>query len=421
MVTVILISLFFILAFLRIPVGISLGVSSLVALWMIDFSLETVVQKMFSSVNSPVLMAIPGFIFAGLLMAQGGISKNLIEALKAWVGHTKGGIAVVAVLACTIFAAISGSSPATAAAIGVTLIPAMVQAGYEKRFAMGLIATAGTLGILIPPSITLILYGVVTEQSTRKLFTAGIIPGLLLATLLVISVIIEAHKKDSGGLPKVPLSKRWKPTLKAIWGFLLPVFVLGGIYTGVMTTTEAAFVSVAYALFVSIFVYKEMTWNKFKTIVMESINTTAMIFLIIASATIFGMYLTTEQIPQMLAQWISDSGFNKWTFLIIVCLLYFILGMFLEATSILLITVPVFLPILTLLDINLIHFAIILVVNMELAMITPPVGLNLFVVSGIAKEKVEEVIKGVVPFYAILLIGLVLIVAFPIISLFLVH
>ncbi|USG65007.1 TRAP transporter large permease [Brevibacillus ruminantium] len=420
MAVALLIILFIVLACLRVPIAISLGASSVIALWMIDFSIETVVQKMFSAIDSTTLMAIPGFILAGLIMAHGGISKYLIEALKVWIGHTKGGLAVVTVLACTVFSAISGSSPATAAAIGSIMIPAMVTAGYQKNYAMGLVATAGTLGILIPPSITLILYGMVTEQSTKKLFTAGIIPGLLLSLLLVITVTIVAYRKGYGGLPKVPLAERWKPTLMASWGLLFPVFILGSIYTGIVTPTEASFLSVAYALLVSLLVYRELTWSSFRKIMTESVNTTAMIFLIIASATIFGMFLTTEQIPHHFAEWIGEAGFHKWTFLILVCLLYFFLGMFLEATSILLITVPIFLPILTLLDINLIHFAIILVINMELAMITPPVGLNIFVISGIAKERVESVIKGVYLFYFVMLVCLALIIIFPEISLFLV-
>lgn len=421
MATLVLFILLAVLLFLRVPIAISLGVSSIVALWMVDFSLNTVVQKMFTAVNVPTLMAIPGFVFAGLLMAHGGISKYLIEAIKAWIGHTKGGLSVVTIITCMIFAAISGSSPATAAAIGTIMIPAMVNAGYEKRYAMGLVAASGTLGILIPPSIPLIVYGAVSEQSTGKLFTAGILPGILMGLVLVVSAIFVAYRKGYGGLPKVPLHERWQPTLKAIWGFLFPVLILGSIYKGIVTPTEASFLSVAYALLVSVLIYREMTWEKFRKIVMDSINTTAMIFLIIAAATIFGMYLTTEQVPQSFAQWMSESGFGKWTFLIMVNILFFILGMFLEPTSIILITLPIFIPILNMLDINLIHFAIIMVINMELGMITPPVGLNLFVVSGIAKAKVEEVVAGVVPFFFLFVFVLAVIMIFPQISLWLVQ
>ncbi|KOF12122.1 C4-dicarboxylate ABC transporter permease [Planococcus glaciei] len=419
METIIVLGLLFILALLRVPIAISLAVSSIVGLYLVDFSLDTVIQRMFTGVNSTTLMAIPGFVFAGLIMAQGGISKYLIEAIRAWVGHTKGGLSVVTVLTCMVFAAISGSSPATAAAIGAIMIPMMVKAGYDKKYSMGLVASAGTLGILIPPSIPLILYGSVSEQSTGKLFSAGILPGLVLGLALIIYAVIVAHKKGYGGLPKVPLKDRWRPTIKSIWGLVMPVIILGGIYTGVVTPTEAAFLAVLYALIISVFVYRELSLFQFRSILTESINTTAMIFLIIAAALVLGTFLTTEQVPQDFAQWVSDSGFNKWTFLLIVSLLFFVLGMFLEPTAIILITLPILLPIISALEIDVIHFAIIMVVNMELGMITPPVGLNLFVVSGISGEKVEEVIKGVVPFFAIFIIVLIIIIVFPQISLIL--
>ena len=419
MAAVIVILLLFALAFLRVPVAISLATSSIVGLWIVDFSVVTVIQKMFTGVNSTTLMAIPGFVFAGLIMAQGGISKYLIQCIQSWIGHTKGGLSVVTVVTCMIFAAISGSSPATAAAVGSIMIPMMVKAGYEKKYSMGLVAAAGTLGILIPPSIPLILYGSVSEQSTGKLFSAGILPGILLGVALIIYAVIVAYKKNYGGLKKVPLNERWKPTLVALWGLIMPVLILGAIYSGVVTPTEASFLACLYALLVSFFVYREMTWAKMKNILQESVNTTSMIFLIIAAALVFGMFLTTEQVPQDFAAWVSDSGFNKWTFLLVVSLLFFVLGMFLEPTAIILITLPIFLPIIAALDIDVIHFAIIMVVNMELGMITPPVGLNLFVVSGITGEKVEKVIKGVIPFYVIFVVVLVLIILFPQISLYL--
>lgn len=406
---------------IRIPIAISLGLSSLIALKMIDFTLYTVVQKIFTSLNSATLMSIPGFVFAGIIMSKGGISKYLIEALKSWVGHIRGGLAIVTILACTLFAAISGSSPATAAAIGSIMIPGMVNAGYSKKYAMGLVAASGTLGILIPPSIPLIIYGSVSEESVGKLFTAGILPGLLLCGVLVVSAIIHARKNNYGMLPKESFSERINKTKKAFWGILLPVIILGGIYIGIVTPTEAAFVACLYGIIVSIFIYKEMNFSQFKAVVIESINITSMIFLIISSAFVFGMFLTTEQVPQNLAAWIEAHASNKWLFLIGVNIMFFILGMFLESIAIILITLPILLPVLALFDINIIHFAIIMTINMELAMITPPVGLNLFVVSGIAKEKVEAVIKGVLPFYLLIIVTLVIVIVFPQISLLLVE
>lgn len=419
--TLVLLVSFFVLCLIRVPIAVSLGLASLFSLSMIDFTMYAVIQKMFTSVSSSALMAIPGFIFAGIIMSKGGISFHLIAALRSWIGHYRGGLALVTIFACMIFAAISGSSPATAAAVGAIMIPAMVEAGYSKRYSMGLVAAAGTLGILIPPSIPLIIYGVVSEQSIGDLFTAGILPGLFLGLLLVISAIINARIKNYGTLPKESMQERMRKSRKAVWGMLLPFLILGGIYTGIMTPTEASFMAVLYSVIVSVFVYKEMKIPLFGKIVKESINITAMIFLIIAAANIFGMFLTTEQIPQMATEWIESSSANVWIFLIAVNLMFFVLGMFLDAVSIILITLPILLPILALFDLNLIHFAIIMTINMELGMITPPVGLNLFVVSGITREKIGNVVQGVLPFYAVLVVGLVVVIAFPAISLWLIQ
>jgi C4-dicarboxylate transporter DctM subunit len=419
--TLVLLVSFFVLCLIRVPIAVSLGLASLFSLSMIDFTMYAVIQKMFTSVSSSALMAIPGFIFAGIIMSKGGISFHLIAALRSWIGHYRGGLALVTIFACMIFAAISGSSPATAAAVGAIMIPAMVEAGYSKRYSMGLVAAAGTLGILIPPSIPLIIYGVVSEQSIGDLFTAGILPGLFLGSLLVISAIINARIKNYGTLPKESMKERMRKSRKAIWGMLLPFLILGGIYTGIMTPTEASFMAVLYSVLVSVFIYREMKIPLFGKIVKESINITAMIFLIIAAANIFGMFLTTEQIPQMATEWIESSSANVWIFLIAVNLMFFVLGMFLDAVSIILITLPILLPILALFDLNLIHFAIIMTINMELGMITPPVGLNLFVVSGITREKIGNVVQGVLPFYAVLVVGLVVVIAFPAISLWLIQ
>ncbi|HET7657198.1 MAG TPA: TRAP transporter large permease subunit, partial [Bacillales bacterium] len=319
----VLFGLFILFCIIRIPVAVSLGLSSLIALMMSDFTMYTVIQKMFAQLSSFTLMAIPGFVLTGIIMAKGGISYHLIEALKAWVGHIRGGLAVVTVLACMIFAAISGSSPATAAAIGSLMIPAMVEAGYGKRYSMGLVAAAGTLGILIPPSIPMIVYGVVSEQSITALFKAGIVPGILLGLTLVISAIIRARLKGFGALPKQDWKDRWKKTGKAIWGILLPILILGSIYGGVVTPSEASFLACLYAFLVSLFIYREMTFKKLREMLNESVNITAMIYLIIAAAVIFGMFLTIEQVPQTIATWIHSSTSNKWIFLIAVNILFF--------------------------------------------------------------------------------------------------
>lgn len=410
---------FFILIFLRVPVAISLAMSTIFVLFQADFNMNMMPQRMFTALDSFPMMAIPGFVLAGIIMARGGISKYLIEALRTWVGHLPGGLAVVTILACAIFAAISGSSPATAAAIGSIMIPAMVAAGYEKRYSMGLVAAGGTLGILIPPSIPLIMYGITSEESIGQLFMAGVIPGLALTGLLIVMAVIYAKRNGFKGDTPASWGERGSKSLKAIWGAFLPVLILGSIYSGAVTPTESAVIAVAYGLIVSAFIYRELKWRDIKPILVESINITAMIFLIVAAASLFGLYLTNAQVPQTVGAWIAESDINKWIFMLIINIMFFIMGMFLEAVSIILITLPILLPILHHFDINLIHFAIIMTINMELGMITPPVGLNLFVVSGIAKEKLGEVVKGVIPFVVIMILFLAIVIFVPQLSLWL--
>ena len=410
---------FFLLLFLRVPIAISLALSTVIVLFQIDFNMNMVPQRMFTALDSFPMMAIPGFVLAGVLMARGGISKYLIEALRAWFGHLPGGLAVVTILACSIFAAISGSSPATAAAIGSIMIPALLSAGYDKRYSMGLVAAGGTLGILIPPSVPLIIYGITSEQSIGELFMAGVIPGLSLSALLIIAAIIYAKRKGFKVDPVSSFEERRKKSLKAIWGAVLPILILGTIYSGIITPTESAVVAVVYGLIVSIFIYREMKLRDFREVIVESINITSMIFLIIGAASLFGLYLTNAQIPHEVGNWIAASDMNKWLFIILVNVLLFIMGMFLESVSIILITLPILLPMLVHFDINLIHFAIIMTINMELGMITPPVGLNLFVVSGIAKEKLGEVVRGVIPFIILMIVFLAIVVLWPQLSLWL--
>jgi len=410
---------FAILLILRVPIAFSLAVASLIMFITQDFNLVTVTQKMFSGIDSTTLMAIPGFIFAGIIMTKGGISKYLIECLRAWVGHVSGGMAIVTILACMVFSAISGSSPATAAAIGSIMIPAMVEAGYSKRYSMGLVAAAGTLGILIPLSLSLILYGAVTNTSIGDLFIAGVFPGIFLGSVLILLAIIYARKNGFGKLEKASWEVRWKSTRKAVWAALLPFIIFYSIYGGVATPTEASVIASVYAIIVAVFIYREVSWSDVKPILTETVQLTSMIFMIIAAAIIFGLYLTNNQIPQEIANWIVASNFNKWTFLLTVNLLLFVLGTFLEGVAIILITMPLFFPILAQMGINPIHFAIIVTVNLELAMITPPVGLNLFVVSGIARESLEEMIKAIIPFIFIMILVLVIVIIWPQLSLFL--
>lgn len=416
---ILLLSLFFILLLLRVPIAISLSLSTILVLALTDFNMDMIPQRIFTALDSFPMMAIPGFVLAGVLLARGGISKYLIEALRAWVGHISGGLAVVTILACMIFAAISGSSPATAAAIGSIMIPAMVNAGYDKKYSMGLIAAAGTLGILIPPSIPLIVYGITAEVSIGQLFMAGVVPGIILTSVLIASAIFHARRNGYGRGEKATWEERGRTSLKAIWGAFLPFLILGSIYSGIVTPTESAVIAVFYGIFVSVFIYRELKWKDVRPIIVESINISAMIFLIIGAASLFGLYLTNAQIPHNIGVWISESNMNKWIFILVANIMFFILGMFLEAVSIILITLPILLPILVFFDINLVHFAIIMTINMELGMITPPVGLNLFVVSGIAKERIGQVVKGVIPFIVLMILVLVIVILVPQLSLWL--
>ena len=412
--------LFVVLFLLNVPIAISLAMSTIAIILATEtFNMMMIPQRMFAGLNSATLMAIPGYILAGVLMSRGGVSKYLIESLRSWIGHLPGGLAVVTILACMIFAAISGSSPATAAAIGAIMLPALVEGGYPKRYAMGLVAAGGTLGILIPPSIPLIVFGVTSDTSIGKLFMAGVIPGVILGGILIASSIIYSMKHKYGRGRKYTWSERWKASLKAIPAILLPFVILGSIYTGICTPTEAAVVAVFYTIVVSIFIYKELFFKDIRGIIQETINTSSMIFLIISAAMVFALYLTNNQIPNKVAAWISQADMNVILFFTVISIVFFVMGTFLEAVSIILITLPILLPIIKQLGIDPIHFAIVMTVNMELAMITPPVGLNLFVVSSMAKEPLGEVVRGVLPFIGLMILAMILFIAFPEISLFL--
>lgn len=409
--------LFAVLCLLRVPIAFSLAISSLVILVFQDFNLVTVVERMFSGINSSSLMAIPGFILTGVIMLKGGISKYLLDCLKAWIGHVSGGMAIVTILTCMVFGSISGSSIATAVAVGSIMIPGMVNAGYDKKYAIGLVATAGTLGSLIPPSISLIIYGTVTNTSIGDLFIASLIPGIFFGLLLIVTAIIYARRKGFGRLNPASWKERKQKTLKAIWGLILPIIIFYCIYGGVATPTETSVIAVVYALIISVFVYKEIKWKDIHGIFKETVQTSSMIYMLVAAASIFAMFLTMNQVPQNVASWIAESSLNAWSLILVINIVLLIMGAFLDAISIILITVPVIMPILQTMGINLYHFAIVMAINLEIGMITPPVGLNLFVVSGITKEPLEKVIKAIIPFILIMLLGLLVVVVIPELSL----
>jgi C4-dicarboxylate transporter DctM subunit len=408
----------FVLLFLRVPIAISLGLSSILTMLLFaDQSLVSLAQRFFSALQVYPLLAIPFFVLAGALMTTGGVAKRMIAFANSLVGHFRGGLAMAALLACALFAAVSGSSPATVVAVGSIMIAGMARSGYTREFAAGLICNAGTLGILIPPSIVMVVYGAVTETSIGDLFIAGIVPGLVLTGMLMIAVAFLARRLD---LPRQPRAD-WRTVLRtgrdAIWGLLLIVIILGGIYSGVFTPTEAAAVSAAYAFLIAVFIYRDVRLREVPKVVAEAAKVTAMLMFIIGNAYLFAFVLTTEQVPQAMSQWITELGLPPWAFLIVLNLLLLAAGSFMEATSVVLIFAPIMFPIAVALGIDPIHLGIIMTVNMEIGMITPPVGLNLFVTSGISGLPVTKVIRAALPWLVVLLAALIIVTYVPWVSL----
>jgi C4-dicarboxylate transporter, DctM subunit len=413
-----LVAALLVLLFLRVPIAISLGLSAILTMLLFaEQSLVALAQRFFSALQVYPLLAIPFFILAGTLMTTGGVAKRMIAFANSLVGHFRGGLAMAALLACALFAAVSGSSPATVVAVGSIMIAGMARSGYTREFAAGLICNAGTLGILIPPSIVMVVYGAVTETSIGDLFIAGIVPGLVLTAMLMIAVAFLARRLN---LPRQPRAD-WRTVLRtgrdAIWGLLLVVIILGGIYSGVFTPTEAAAVSAVYAAFISVVVYRDVHLRDMPRVLAQAAKVTAMLMFIIGNAYLFAFVLTTEQVPQTLSQWITELGLPSWAFLVMLNLLLLAAGSFMEATSVVLIFAPIMFPIATALGIHPVHLGIIMTVNMEIGMITPPVGLNLFVTSGVAQLPVTKVIRAALPWLAVLLSALIVVTYVPWVSL----
>ena len=412
--------LLFALMLVGVPVAVSLGTSTLLtALMFTNFDLMGVPSRVFDGLDQYTLMAIPMFILAGGFLSKGSASRRIIEFAKSIVGHLPGGLPIAAIFASVIFAAVSGSSPATVVAIGSVMYGAIKEAGYPTKYAIGTIATAGSLGILIPPSIVFIVYGVTADQSIGKLFMAGVVPGLLIGFMLMVVTYVGAKRLGFKRTKMAPFKERWKKFKEAFWALMLIVLIIGGIYGGIFTPTEAAAVSAFYAFFISFFVYKDMKFKDIYKVVLDSAMTTSMIFFIIANAMIFSFFLTDQSIPQYITNLIIQAHVGPIVFLIIVNILLFIMGQFMEPSSVVMITVPLLLPIATALGINPIHLGVIMVINMEIGMITPPVGLNLFVASGITGLSLQEVVVASLPWALTILVGLLLITYIPIISLWL--
>jgi C4-dicarboxylate transporter DctM subunit len=402
------------------PISISLGLTVLTFLFtMTDVPLESVALKLFTGIEKFEIMAIPFFILAGTFLTHGGVARRMIRFATSIVGHLHGGLALGGVVACALFAAVSGSSPATVVAIGSIILPAMVKQGYPKKFGTGVIATSGALGILIPPSIVMVIYAVSTNSSIGRLFIAGIIPGIVLAFLLLFATWLVAKKNNYPRLPRASLKEVVVAFRESVWGLLLIVVVIGGIYSGIFTPTEAAAMSAVYAFFVSVFVYKDLSLKQVPKALLDSANLSAMILYIITNAVLFSFLLTSEQIPQSLADWINHMGLSPWMFLVVVNILLLIAGNFMEPSSILLITAPILFPVAMKLGIDPIHLGVVMTVNMEIGMITPPVGLNLYVASGISNMGLTETTKAAAPWIMVMIAYLILITYVPAISLWL--
>ena len=402
------------------PISIALGLTVLTFLFtMTDVPVQAVALKLFTGIEKFEIMAIPFFILAGNFLTHGGVARRMILFATSMVGHWHGGLALAGVLACALFAAVSGSSPATVVAIGSILLPAMVKQGYPKSFGAGVVTTSGALGILIPPSIVMVMYSVSTNTSVGKLFMAGVIPGLMLAVLLGLTTWVLARKKNYPRMDKASWTERLVAFRRSAWGLLLIVIVMGGIYSGVFTPTEAAAMAAVYAFVIAVFVYKDMGLRQVPKVLRDSAAMSAMLLYIITNAVLFSFLMTSEGIPQAMAGWIMDKGFGVISFLLVVNLLLLLAGNVMEPSSIVLIMAPILFPVAVALGIDPVHFGIIMVVNMEVGMCHPPVGLNLYVASSITKMGLSELTVAVLP-WLLTMLGFLLIVTYvPQISLWL--
>jgi C4-dicarboxylate transporter DctM subunit len=402
------------------PVSISLGLTVLTYLFtMTTVPIESVALKLFTGIERFEIMAIPFFILAGNFLTHGGVARRMINFAAAMISHWHGGLGLAGVMACALFAAVSGSSPATVVAIGAILLPAMIKQGFPPRFGAGVITTSGALGILIPPSIVMVMYAVATNTSVGALFIAGIIPGLVLATLLGLTTWYRARKNNYPRQPRASWAVRWATFRESIWGLLLVIVVIGGIYSGIFTPTEAAAMSAVYAFFVAVFVYKDMSLAQVPKVLLDSANMSAMLLYIITNAVMFSYLMTSEQIPQELAAWMLDKGLGVVVFLLFVNVILLLAGNVMEPSSIVLIMAPILFPVAMKLGIDPVHFGIIMVVNMEVGMCHPPVGLNLYVASGITKMGITELTIAVWPWLLTMLGFLVIVTYWPMLSIWL--
>ena len=436
MSALIIFSLLVVLMLTGMPISIALGLTVMSFFFFLsDVPMASVGLKLFEGLNSFPIMAIPFFILAGNFLTNGGAAKRMIHFASTMVGHLYGGLGLAAVLACAMFAAISGSSVATVVAVGTIMMPAMQAAGYPKRFSAGVITTSGALGILFPPSINLVIFSIATTgmsatgphdepvatASVGDLFIAGVVPGLVLATLLGITTWRRAKKFDYPRMPRATWGERWKAFREASWGLALIFIVVGGIYTGMFTPTEAAAIAAVYSFAISVFVYKDMKLVQVPAILRNAAAMSSMLLYIITNAVLFSFLLTSEQIPQAMAAWMTHQGFGLIVFLFLVNIILLVAGNFMDPSAIVLIMAPILYPMAVKLGVNPVHMGILMAVNMEVGMCHPPVGLNLYVASGITKMGISELTVAVWPWLVTMIGFLILTTYWPTLSLWLPH
>lgn len=420
MTTIILFVSFLVLLLMNVPIAITLGLSSLVALLAEGIDPIIVPMNVYASTSKFVLLAIPFFILGGNIMERVGISRRLIVLAEKFVGHLKGGMAIVCVLVACFFAAISGSGPATVAALGMIIIPAMIKTGYSPEFSSALMASSGAIGVIIPPSITFVVYGSIAGASIGTLFIAGVIPGILVGLGLVVVALVIGKKLDLKTSEKASFKERMIALKDAFWGLMMPVIILGGIYGGIFTPTEAAAVSAVYGLFVGLFIYRSINVKELYQILVDSTSQTAVVMLITATASLFAWVITVSGIGAAItALFIYVSGGSTIIFFIIVNVILLIAGMFLDSTSALFIFTPLFLPVAKVLGIDLIHLGVVMIVNLAIGLVTPPVGVNLYVACGIGNINLTRISKAAIPLLLVSLGILLAITYVPQISLLL--
>lgn len=417
MLALLLFGTFFTLVFLNVPIAVSLGISTLFGLMAGDFPIQMFPNVMYSSIGKFALLAIPFFILAGIIMEKAGISKRLVKFAQVSVGHTQSGLISVVVVVSCFFAAISGSGPATVAALGTILIPAMIEAGYDKGVSTALMSASGAIGIIIPPSIAFVVYASIADVSIGKLFAGGIIPGLLVGIAYIFAALwLSRNNKNIIRSQKSSKKEVWEGFKDAIWGILTPVIILGGIYGSIFTPTEAAGVAVVYSLLVGVFIHKEIKIKDIGKIFIEAAISSATVMYIISCASVFAWILTTSHIASDFSAGLLMFSSNKILLLTLINIIFLIAGCFLDANSAFYILVPIMLPVVRVLGLDLVHFGVILTVNMAIGLITPPVGINLYVGCNVSGVPVSDIIKKIVPFVIAGILALLLITYVPAIS-----